>query len=61
MSMRGEKISDEYQRMVFVQATDGKEYACYGEDLEDSGQKRDLTPEEREKCLDTSLVLGDSW
>ena len=61
MSMRGEKISEEYQRMVFIQDKDGKEYACYIEDLKNIKKKEDLTPEEREKCTDISLVLGDSW
>ena len=59
--MRGEKISEEYQRMVFIQDKDGKEYACYIEDLKNIKKKEDLTPEEREKCTDISLVLGDSW
>ncbi len=61
MSMRGEKISEEYQRMVFIRDKDGKEYACYIEDLKNLKKKEDLTPEEREKCMDISLVLGDSW
>lgn len=61
MSMRGEKISEEYQRMVFIQDKDGKEYACYIEDLKNIKKKEDLTPEEKEKCTDISLVLGDSW
>lgn len=61
MSMRGEKISEEYQRMVFIRDKDGKEYACYIEDLKNIKKKEDLTPEEKEKCTDLSLVLGDSW
>jgi hypothetical protein len=61
MSMRGEKISEEYQRMVFIQDKDGKEYACYIEDLKNLKKKEDLTPEEKEKCMDISQVLGDSW
>lgn len=61
MSMRGEKISEEYQKMVFIQDKDGKEYACYIEDLKNIKKKEDLTPEEKEKCMDISLVLGDSW
>lgn len=61
MSMRGEKISEEYQRMVFIQGADGKEYACYIEDLKGIKKKEDLSDEEKEKCLDISQVLGDSW
>ncbi len=61
MSMRGEKISEEYQKMVWVRDKDGKEYACYIDDLKSIKKKEDLSDEEKEKCLDLSLVLGDSW
>ncbi len=61
MSMRGEKISEEYQKMVWVRDKEGKEYACYINDLKSIKKKEDLTDEEKEKCLDLSLVLGDSW
>jgi len=59
--MRGEKISEEYQKMVWVRDKEGKEYACYINDLKSIKKKEDLTDEEKEKCLDLSLVLGDSW
>ncbi len=61
MSMRGEIISKEYQKMVFVHDKDGKEYACYAGDLKNLKKPEDLTDEEREKCTDLSTVLGDSW
>ena len=62
MSMRGEKISQEYQRMVWVHDKDGKEYACYADDLKGSLKNRDdLTEEEKQSCLDLSQVLGESW
>ena len=61
MSMRGEKISEEYQKMVWVRDKDGKEYACYIDDLKSIKKKEDLTDEEKQKCLDLSLVIGDSW
>lgn len=61
MSMRGEIISGEYNKMVWIRDKDGKEYACYLEDLKGLKKKEDLTEEEREKCLDISQVLGDSW
>jgi hypothetical protein len=59
--MRGEIISDEYQKMVFVHDKDGKEYACYAGDLKNFKKSEDLTDEERAKCTDLSTVLGDSW
>ncbi len=58
MSMRGEIISKEYDKMVWVKDQNGKEYACYSSDLKD---KDHLTDEEKAKCVDTSQVLGDSW
>ena len=61
MSMRGEIISKEYQKMVFVHDKDGKEYACYAKDLTSLKKSEDLTEEERAKCTDLNTVLGDSW
>lgn len=61
MSMRGKIISKEYQGMVFVHDKNGKEYACYARDLSGFKNGKDLTDSERQKCLDISLVLGDSW
>lgn len=61
MSMRGDVISKEYKKMVFIQDKDGKEYACYIDDLKNIKRKEDLTDEEKEKCTDISQVLGDSW
>lgn len=61
MSMRGENISKEYQKMVWIRDKDGKEYACYIDDLKGIKKKEELTDEEKEKCTDISLVLGDSW
>jgi hypothetical protein len=61
MSMRGEIISKEYNRMVFVHDKNGKEYACYAGDLNNFRKSEDLTENERAKCMDISLVLGDSW
>lgn len=61
MSMRGEVISKEYQKLVWVQGKDGKEYACYIDDVKNIKRKEDLTEEEKAKCLDISQVVGDTW
>ena len=61
MSMRGDLISEEYKKMVWIRDKEGKEYACYIDDLKNIKKKEDLSPEEKEKCLDLSTVLGDSW
>ena len=47
--------------MVFVHDKNGKEYARYAGDLKNFKKSEDLTEEERAKCMDISLVLGDSW
>lgn len=58
MSMRGEVISKEYQKMVWVKDESGKQFACYARDLKNPEH---LTDEEKANCVDTSEVLGDSW
>jgi len=62
MSMRGDIISNEYKKMVWVHDKDGKEYACYADDLKGKIKKKeDLTDEEKQKCMDLNEVIGDSW
>ena len=62
MSMRGDIISGEYKKMVWVHDKDGKEYACYVDDLKGKIKKKeDLSDEEKQKCMDLNEVLGDSW
>lgn len=61
MSMRGQIISKEYRSMKWVNDKDGKEYVCYLKDLENFDENRGLTDRQKAKCLDTSLVMGDSW
>lgn len=60
MSMRGDIISSEYKKIVWVRDEEGKEYACYAGDLK-NGSGNGLSQEEKRNCLDTSQVLGDSW
>lgn len=61
MSMRGQIISGEYQKMEFVQDKDGKEYACYHKDVENFDEEKGLSQKQKEHCLDTSQVAGDTW
>ncbi len=58
MSMRGELISREYNKMVFVRDDDGGEYVCYQNDLRTSDH---VDEDEKKHCLDTSQVLGPNW
>ncbi len=59
--MKGEVIAKEFNKMVWVSDKNGKEYACYIGDLNNIKRKEDLTDEEQQKCMDLSVVLGDSW
>ena len=62
MSMRGDIISEEYKKMVWVHDKAGKEYACYIDDINGKVKnKEDLSEAEKKNCLDLSTVLGDSW
>lgn len=61
MSMRGEIISREYNRMVFVHDDEGKEFACYAKDVENFEDGRKLNDRQKQQCLDTSQILGDTW
>lgn len=58
MNMRGDVISAEYQLVVFVRDDEGGEYVCYAKDL---SNRKHVTEEEKENCIDTSLVLGPKW
>lgn len=56
--MRGNTISQEYQRMVWIRDKSGAEYVCYTEDLKNPNQ---IDDNEKKHCLDTNAVLGASW
>jgi hypothetical protein len=56
--MRGNIISAEYQRMVWVRDQEGGEYVCYAKDLENQNS---VSEEEKEKCVDSGTVLGPNW
>jgi len=48
-----------YESMVWVKDNDGREYACY---LDDVNNEHELTEEERTKCLDVRLLIGtERW
>jgi hypothetical protein len=58
MSMRGNIISKEYQRMIFVRDNNGGEFVCYAKDLKDP---KHVSEDEKKHCLDSSMVLGPNW
>ena len=58
MSMRGQLISKEYNKMVWVRDDKGGEYVCYAKDLKSSDR---VSEDEKAHCLDSSQVLGPNW
>ena len=59
--MRGQIISEEYNRMVWVEDKDGAQYACYADNQNDVTRKEDLSKEQQQRCMNLNVVLGDSW
>jgi hypothetical protein len=58
LAMRGNIISAEYNKLVFVRDNNGGEYACNARDLSDQNHVKE---DEKKNCIDTNLVLGASW
>jgi len=51
-----------YESMVWIRDKDGKEYACYVDDIKSIKKKEDLTEEEKAKCMDVSQLIGtERW
>ena len=52
-----------YEAMVWIRDKDGKEYACYANDLKGKIKKKEeLIEEEKNKCLDVSELIGtERW
>ena len=48
-----------YESMVWVRDRDGREFACY---LDDINNPAELTEEEKAKCLDVNTIIGtERW
>ena len=59
--MKGQIISQEFNKMVWVQDNKGAEYACYIDHDRNVKTKEDLSRHEQQSCLNLNSVLGDSW
>lgn len=59
--MKGQIISQEFNKMVWVQDNTGAEYACYTDQDRDVKSKDDLSRQEQKSCMNLNAVLGDSW
>ena len=48
-----------YESMIWVTDKDGREFACYLDDIND---RNELTEEEKAKCMDINLIVGtERW
>jgi hypothetical protein len=57
--MNYKENSGGYESMVWVQDRDGREFACYREDLNNPAE---LTEEKKAKCLDVNTIIGtERW
>ena len=59
--MKGQIISQEFNRMVWVQDDAGAQYSCYIDQDRDIKAKEDLSQHEQQSCMNLNVVLGDSW
>lgn len=52
-----------YASIVWIKDKNGKEYACYLEDVQGKNkEKEDLTPEQLRQCLDVNQLIGtERW
>jgi hypothetical protein len=53
----------DYASMVWIRDKDGKEYACYLDDIKGKIKtKEELSDEEKANCLDVSQIVGtERW
>ena len=59
--MKGQIISQEFNKMVWVQDNKGAEYSCYIDQDRGVKNKEDLSQHEQKSCMNLNDVLGDSW
>lgn len=59
--MKGQIISQEFNRTVWVQDNKGSEYACYIDQDRKVETKEELSEREQKSCMNLNAVLGDSW
>ena len=59
--MKGQIISQEFNKMVWVQDNKGAEYSCYIDQDRDVKKKEDLSQHEQKSCMNLNDVLDGSW
>ena len=59
--MKGQIISQQFNKTVWVQDNKGTEFACYIDQDRKVHSKEDLSKKEQQSCLNLNSVLGDSW
>lgn len=59
--MKGQIISQEFSKIVWVRDNKGSEYSCYIDRDRKVHNKEDLSQHEQKSCMNLNAVLGDSW
>jgi len=59
--MKGQIISQEFNKKVWVQDNKGTEYVCNIDYDRDVKSKEELSDKEKNSCMNLNSVLGDSW
>jgi hypothetical protein len=59
--MKGQIISQEFNKKVWVQDNKGTEYVCNIDHHRDVRSKEELSDKEQNSCMNLNTVLGDSW
>ena len=59
--MKGQIISQEFNKKVWVKDNKGAEYVCHIDQERNVKSKEDLSQNEQKSCMNLNVVLGDSW
>ena len=59
--MKGQIISQVFNKTVWVKDNKGAEYACQIDQDRDVKSKEDLSQHEQKSCMNLNAVLGESW
>ena len=59
--MKGQIISQEFNKTVWVKDNKGAQFACHIDQDRDVKNKEDLSPHEQKSCMNLNAVLGESW
>lgn len=59
--MKGQIISKEFSKIVWVKDNKGSEYSCYIDRDRKVHTTEDLSQNEQKSCMNLNAVLGENW